>query len=70
MDEAFGAWTRGNLIQILVNWHSDDLPLMMFIKKSPNSHAFVRCELDKMVLRVHMFCQHCGMARMLHVWTY
>ena len=29
------------LIEIPANWHLDDLPPMMFIKKSPNSHGFV-----------------------------
>ena len=36
--------TRGvetNLIQIPGSWYLDDLPPMMFIKKSPNSHGFV-----------------------------
>lgn len=35
---------RGNetrLIEIPANWYLDDLPPMMFIKKSPNSHGFV-----------------------------
>jgi peptidoglycan/xylan/chitin deacetylase (PgdA/CDA1 family) len=30
-----------NLIEIPGNWYLDDLPPMMFIKKSPNSHGFV-----------------------------
>jgi peptidoglycan/xylan/chitin deacetylase (PgdA/CDA1 family) len=30
-----------NLIEIPANWYLDDLPPMMFIKKSPNSHGFV-----------------------------
>ncbi len=30
-----------DLIEIPANWHLDDLPPMMFIKKSPNSHGFV-----------------------------
>lgn len=36
--------TRGaetDLIEIPANWYLDDLPPMMFIKKSPNSHGFV-----------------------------
>ena len=36
--------TRGEetgLIEIPANWYLDDLPPMMFIKKSPNSHGFV-----------------------------
>jgi len=35
---------RGNeidLVEIGANWYLDDLPPMMFIKKSPNSHGFV-----------------------------
>jgi peptidoglycan/xylan/chitin deacetylase (PgdA/CDA1 family) len=30
-----------HLIEIPANWYIDDLPPMMFIKKSPNSHGFV-----------------------------
>lgn len=30
-----------NLIEIPANWYLDDLPPMMFIKTSPNSHGFV-----------------------------
>ncbi|SEC81379.1 polysaccharide deacetylase [Paenibacillus sp. GP183] len=30
-----------HLIEIPANWYTDDLPPMMFIKKSPNSHGFV-----------------------------
>jgi peptidoglycan/xylan/chitin deacetylase (PgdA/CDA1 family) len=30
-----------SLIEIPANWYLDDLPPMMFIKKSPNSHGFV-----------------------------
>jgi peptidoglycan/xylan/chitin deacetylase (PgdA/CDA1 family) len=30
-----------DLIEIPANWYLDDLPPMMFIKKSPNSHGFV-----------------------------
>ncbi len=36
--------TRGHetdLIEIPASWYLDDLPPMMFIKKSPNSHGFV-----------------------------
>jgi peptidoglycan/xylan/chitin deacetylase (PgdA/CDA1 family) len=36
--------TRGeetDLIEIPASWYLDDLPPMMFIKKSPNSHGFV-----------------------------
>ncbi|MCW2937712.1 MAG: hypothetical protein JWN00_697 [Actinomycetia bacterium] len=35
---------RGNpvdLVEIGANWYLDDLPPMMFIKESPNSHGFV-----------------------------
>jgi peptidoglycan/xylan/chitin deacetylase (PgdA/CDA1 family) len=30
-----------DLVEIGANWYIDDLPPMMFIKKSPNSHGFV-----------------------------
>ena len=30
-----------NLIEVPASWYLDDLPPMMFIKKSPNSHGFV-----------------------------
>ncbi|MEN3751941.1 polysaccharide deacetylase [Mangrovibacter sp. SLW1] len=30
-----------SLVEIPANWYLDDLPPMMFIKKSPNSHGFV-----------------------------
>ena len=30
-----------DLIEIPASWHLDDLPPMMFIKRSPNSHGFV-----------------------------
>jgi peptidoglycan/xylan/chitin deacetylase (PgdA/CDA1 family) len=33
--------TETGLIEIPANWYLDDLPPMMFIKKSPNSHGFV-----------------------------
>lgn len=36
--------TRGHrvdLVEICANWYLDDLPPMMFIKASPNSHGFV-----------------------------
>jgi len=38
------AWKRGRetgLIEIPASWYLDDLPPMLFIKKSPNSHGFV-----------------------------
>ena len=43
-DHWMRALVRGqetDLIQIPANWYLDDLPPMMFIKKSPNSHGFV-----------------------------
>ena len=43
-DHWMKALVRGqetDLIEIPANWHLDDLPPMMFIKKSPNSHGFV-----------------------------
>jgi peptidoglycan-N-acetylglucosamine deacetylase len=43
-DEWMKPLQRGNktsLIEIPANWYLDDLPPMMFIKKSPNSHGFV-----------------------------
>lgn len=33
--------TEVDLVEIAANWYVDDLPPMMFIKKSPNSHGFV-----------------------------
>ncbi len=30
-----------DLVEISANWYLDDLPPMMFIKASPNSHGFV-----------------------------
>ena len=30
-----------DLVEIAANWYLDDLPPMMFIKQSPNSHGFV-----------------------------
>lgn len=33
--------TETRLIEIPVSWYLDDLPPMMFIKKSPNSHGFI-----------------------------
>ena len=30
-----------DLVEVGANWYVDDLPPMMFIKKSPNSHGFV-----------------------------
>ena len=32
---------RSNLVEIPASWYLDDLPPMMFIKNSPNSHGFV-----------------------------
>ena len=43
-DSWMSALVRGqetDLIEIPANWCLDDLPPMMFIKKSPNSHGFV-----------------------------
>ncbi len=43
-DEWMKPLIRGHetdLIEIPANWYLDDLPPMMFIKKSPNSHGFV-----------------------------
>ena len=38
-----------DLVEIPANWYLDDLPPMMFIKKSPNSHGFVNpCHLEEM----------------------
>lgn len=46
--KAAGEWmkplvrgTETDLIEIPANWYLDDLPPMMFIKSSPNSHGFV-----------------------------
>jgi peptidoglycan-N-acetylglucosamine deacetylase len=33
--------TETDLIELPASWYLDDLPPMMFIKKSPNSHGFV-----------------------------
>ncbi|RST48075.1 polysaccharide deacetylase family protein [Variovorax sp. DXTD-1] len=33
--------TETDLIEIPASWYLDDLPPMMFVKKSPNSHGFV-----------------------------
>jgi peptidoglycan/xylan/chitin deacetylase (PgdA/CDA1 family) len=48
LDGPASAWMkplkRGHeidLIEIAANWYLDDLPPMMFIKASPNSHGFV-----------------------------
>ncbi len=30
-----------DLVEIGANWYLDDLPPMMFMKASPNSHGFV-----------------------------
>ena len=43
-DHWMQALVRGEetgLVEIPANWYLDDLPPMMFIKKSPNSHGFV-----------------------------
>jgi hypothetical protein len=32
---------RLDLIEIPASWYLDDLPPMLFTKKSPNSHGFV-----------------------------
>ena len=47
-DQQAESWMTGlvrgqetDLIEIPANWYLDDLPPMMFIKKSPNSHGFV-----------------------------
>ena len=32
---------KRGLIEIPASWYLDDLPPMMFIKASPNSHGFV-----------------------------
>jgi peptidoglycan/xylan/chitin deacetylase (PgdA/CDA1 family) len=37
----FAPGEETDLIEIGANWYLDDLPPMMFIKKSPNSHGFV-----------------------------
>ena len=48
LSQTAGEWMLGlvrgqetGLIEIPANWYLDDLPPMMFIKKSPNSHGFV-----------------------------
>ena len=48
LTQTAGEWMLGlvrgqetDLIEIPANWYLDDLPPMMFIKKSPNSHGFV-----------------------------
>lgn len=48
LSQPAGEWMHGlvrgqetNLIEIPASWYLDDLPPMMFIKKSPNSHGFV-----------------------------
>jgi peptidoglycan/xylan/chitin deacetylase (PgdA/CDA1 family) len=33
--------TTTDLVEIPANWYTDDLPPMMFVKASPNSHGFV-----------------------------
>ena len=43
-DEWMKPLVRGeetDLVEIPANWYLDDLPPMMFVKKSPNSHGFV-----------------------------
>jgi peptidoglycan/xylan/chitin deacetylase (PgdA/CDA1 family) len=43
-DEWMKPLVRGttiDLVEIGANWYLDDLPPMMFIKNSPNSHGFV-----------------------------
>jgi peptidoglycan/xylan/chitin deacetylase (PgdA/CDA1 family) len=38
-----------DLVELAANWYLDDLPPMMFIKQSPNSHGFVNPrELEQM----------------------
>ncbi len=40
---------EADLVEIAANWYLDDLPPMMFIKQSPNSHGFVNPrELEQM----------------------
>ena len=48
LSKAAESWMKGlvrgqetDLIEIPANWYLDDLPPMMFIKNSPNSHGFV-----------------------------
>ena len=41
VDEAVHAWARDGTDRDPGSWYLDDLPPMMFIKKSPNSHGFV-----------------------------
>jgi peptidoglycan-N-acetylglucosamine deacetylase len=33
--------SKVDIVEIAANWYLDDLPPMLFIKKSPNSHGFV-----------------------------
>jgi len=41
--------TETELVEIPANWYLDDLPPMMFIKSSPNSHGFVTpTELERL----------------------
>ena len=41
-----------DLVEIPASWHLDDLPPMMFIKKSPNSHGFVNPrDIEQMWMR-------------------
>jgi peptidoglycan/xylan/chitin deacetylase (PgdA/CDA1 family) len=37
-----------DLVGIAANWYVDDLPPMMFIKASPNSHGFVPRDIEEM----------------------
>jgi peptidoglycan-N-acetylglucosamine deacetylase len=40
-----------DLIEIPASWHLDDLPPMMFIKRSPNSHGFVSPDVIEKIWR-------------------
>ena len=42
-----------DLIEIPASWHLDDLPPMMFVKRSPNSHGFVSPDVIE-----KMWCDH------------
>ena len=41
MDEALERGPEVDLVEFCGNWYVDDLPPMMFIKQSANSHGFV-----------------------------
>ena len=41
LDEAAGTGPEIDLVEFCGNWYVDDLPPMMFIKQSANSHGFV-----------------------------